>query len=177
MKELFTLPSVKREPVPATVLEVLSEDSPSPRRVAARFASQPFVVRPEGWRATGDEAVAWLNGLKKPGMVFRGMTSDEYRNTVGKHSPIKSTGQHSLSVEGTCFTEDAGDAEGYVNFGRDDPRKTGKPTYLVAVEKTPTMYRDRDGYDKDREPVPYDNVIGVWEMYGEDGAVWAKKIK
>lgn len=39
MKELFTLPSVKREPVPATVLEVLRDGGgePSARRVASRF--------------------------------------------------------------------------------------------------------------------------------------------
>jgi hypothetical protein len=48
MKELFTTPSVKREPVPAAVLDVLRDEStgPSPQRVVSRF------IRAVGfWRA------------------------------------------------------------------------------------------------------------------------------
>lgn len=105
------------------------------------------------------------------------MTSDEYRNTVGRQRDIMSTGRYSSSSEGTCFTDDAASAESYANFGADDPRITGKPTYLVEVAKTRSMYRDRDGYDKDRSPVPYGNVIRVWEMYADDGAIFARELK
>jgi hypothetical protein len=134
------------------------------------------VVRPRGWKAAGDEARVWLDSLSSPGVVFRGMTSDEYRNTVGRQRDIMSTARYSSNSEGTCFTDDAASAESYANFGADDPRITGKPTYLVEVAKTRSMYRDRDGYDKDRSPVPYGNVIRVWEMYADDGAILARRL-
>ena len=104
------------------------------------------------------------------------MTSDEYGNTIGKRRDIMSTGRYSFGDEGTCFTDDAASAESYANFGSSDPRITGKPTYLVEVAKTPSMYRDRDGYDKDRAPVPYSNVLRVWKMQADDGAIFARKI-
>lgn len=137
---------------------------------------RPFVLRPKGWKATSEEAHGWLTGLSRPGVVFRGMTSDEYIDTVGKRRDIVSTGRYSSRDEGTCFTDDAASAESYANFGSDDPRITGKPTYLVEVAKTPSMYRDRDGYDKDRAPVPYSSVLRVWKMQAGDGAIFARKM-
>lgn len=105
------------------------------------------------------------------------MTETEYKATVGARKPVWSTGDFSHSSEGTNFSDDPLDAESYVNFGRTDPRKTGKPTYLVEVSMTDSMSRWGDGYIKSPVPVPYGNVTRVWEMTGEDGAVVARRIK
>lgn len=136
-----------------------------------------FVMRPEGWEATSLEAHEYLGSLQHPRVVFRGMTHAEYRNTVGAGKPIESTGAFSHRTEGTNFARDPRDAESYVNFGRDDPRKTGKPTYLVEVSRLDTMIQSSDGYVKSLLPVPYDAVKRVWEMYPDNGAVMARRIK
>jgi len=142
-----------------------------------RLASSPVVLRPAGWRATSDEGFEFLNRLKKPGHFYRGMTNAEYVATAGRRAPIRSTGAYSHVSEGTNFSDDPADAEGYVDFGRDDPRKTGRANYLVEVEKVETMYRDKDGYTKSREPVPFEAVTRIWEMYAEDDAVWIRRVK
>ena len=111
-----------------------------------------------------DEGAAWLRALDRPGLAFRGMEFEEYDATLGSGKPIKSTGKYSLVSEGTCFSQDAATAESYANFGRSDPRKTGKPTYLVAVKQTQDMYRDRDGYIKCPVEVPNEAVVAVYEM-------------
>ena len=141
----------------------------------AEAAKADIILRPKGWEAQGDAGQAWLKKVMRSGHFYRGMTNDEYKATVGAGKPIKSTGRYSFSIEGTSFSHDPGDAESYANSGRDDPRKTGKPTWLVEVLKTKTMYRDRDGYTKDKEPV--DTVTRVWRMYGKGGALVAKKVK
>lgn len=147
---------------------------------AQTVASADMIVRV--WEGTTNEAYAWLNKLGKSGHVYRGMAHDEYKATVGKGKPVFSTGRYSLPIEGTCFSDDPMDAESYANFGRDDPRKTGKPTYLVEVKKTPTMYQDTDHYIKSHEPV--DTVTRVWQFYvvpHDDGvngkALAVKKLK
>lgn len=154
--------------------------TPSPAHVARRYLRARlalFVLRPEGWNALGEEAYAEMSRWKRPGYVYRGMNSTEYQATVGAGKPVHSTGSHSFSVEGTNFSDDPLDAESYVDFGRDDPRKTGKSNYLVEVKMTDTMKRERDGYIKDPVPVPYSNVSRVWEMYPEDGSLWIQKVK
>lgn len=133
----------------------------------------PMVLRPLGWKVTSDEAFAWLSSLRSPGVVFRGMTSDEYKATVALNGRVMSNRSFSHSSEGTSFSEDPGDAESYVNFGRDDPRSTGKPTYLVMVARSSSMYKDRDGYIKSKEPVP---VLKSWMMYPQDGAVLVQRL-
>jgi len=134
-----------------------------------------MIIRPKDWEATSDEAVDFLNSIQRPKHYYRGMTDQEYKATVGKGDPVQSTGAFSHSSEGTNFSEYPADAESYVNFGRDDPRRTGKSNWLVEVAETPTMYRDTDGYYKDKEPV--DTVTRIWEFYPEDGAIKTRKVK
>jgi hypothetical protein len=136
-----------------------------------------LVLRPQEYQATTNEGYAFLESLKRPGHVYRGMTGVEYNATVGAGKPIMSTGAHSHSSEGTNFTDDPVGAEGYVNFGRDDPRKTGKSNYLVEVKVAPTMKVEPDGYTKSKEPVPLEAITRAWEMYSQDGAVKIKQIR
>lgn len=103
-----------------------------------------------------------------PGKVYRGMTKDEYDATVGAGNPIQSKGSYSFAAEGTCFADDPATAESYINFGRDDPRVTGQPNYLVEITRTDTMYTDTDWYPKDKNPVPIENVTSVWEFYPDE---------
>jgi hypothetical protein len=136
-----------------------------------------LVLRPKEYQATTNEGYEWLESLKRPGRVYRGMTAVEYEATIGSGKPIMSTGRYSSSNEGTNFTDEPITAEGYVNFGRDDPRKTNKSNYLVEVEVTPTMKMERDGYIKSKEPVPNEFVTRIWEMFPKNGAVMVRQIR
>jgi len=148
------------------------------RRVLLEAASSSVtVLRPAGWNATGDDGAEALGKWRRAGHVYRGMTEREYDATVGRREPIHSTGRHSLAGEGTNFADDPGDAESYVNFGRDDPRKTGKPNYLVEVKLTDAMKRWPDGYIKSSEPVLYASVTRVWKMFVQGDEVVAQQIK
>lgn len=132
------------------------------------------VIRPVGWNATSESGMALLRSMRRPGHFYRGMTNEEYEATVGRGMPVMSTGAYSYRSEGTSFAEDPEDAESYVNFGRDDPRITGRPTWLVEVAQTPSMKRDRDGYTKSREPV--DTITRVWRMDGKKGKIVASEV-
>jgi hypothetical protein len=101
------------------------------------------------------------------------MTDIEYQATLKQDGMVRSTRPYSHPSEGTSFSEDPEDAESYVNFGRDDPRVTGKPTWLVQVHVSKSMYRDSDGYVKSREPAPFFNL---WKMWAENGAVVIKAV-
>ena len=135
------------------------------------------VMRPAGWEATGDEGLEALREWKRTGHVYRGMTAQEYDATVGRGKPVQSTGRHSFKSEGTNFADDPGDAESFANYGRDDPRKTGRPTYLVEVRRTPTMEQWPDGYIKAQAPIPHSQVARVWKMYADGGVLVAEQIK
>ena len=115
--------------------------------------------------------------MKRSGHVYRGMTLAEYEAGIRSGKPIMSSGQYSFSNEGTNFTDEPITAEGYVNFGRDDPRKTNKSNYLIEVEVTPTMKMARDGYIKSKEPIPNESVTRIWEMYPQNGAVMVRQIR
>ncbi len=143
---------------------------------AKNIYQEEFILRPVGWEITTEEASDWLRSLKHREFVFRGMTSEEYNNTVEKGLPIQSIGKYSFESEGTSFAESAEDSESYVNFGIDDPRKTLKSNYLVEVAKTSNMIRDKDGYYKSKEPVEYEEVGRIWEMYSKNGEIVAKRI-
>lgn len=140
-------------------------------------AEKYFILRPKGWEATSSEAVEWLIKLKKPNHLYRSMTNKEYAATVGAHKPIKSTGLHSFAHEGTCFSDDPADAESYVNYGRDDPRKTGIPTYLIEIKKSDNIVRDRDGYYKTKDSIELKQVTNVWIMQDKDGAIVIRSLK
>jgi len=136
-------------------------------------SSQTVVLRPVGWKATSDEGRAFLRSQRQPGYVFRGMTDTEFQATVKQDGMVRSNRMYSLHSEGTSFSADPEDAESYVNFGRDDPRTTGKPTWLVQVHQSKGMYKDSDGYVKSREPIP---AFSIWKMWAEDGAILIKEV-
>ena len=107
------------------------------------------------------------------------MTTHEYSPTVGSGKPIQSTGKYSYSSEGTNFTDDPVVAESYVDFGRNDPRVTGRSNYIVETKMTPSMMSgpDPDGYFKSKDPVPSSNVTRVWETYLVNGDLMVRQIK
>lgn len=138
-----------------------------------------LIIRPEGWNASSDEALSTFDIMAKDkSRAWRGMTSAEYDVTVSKGEGVKSRGDHSFAVEGTQFADNPADAESYVNFGRDDPRKSGKPTYLVEVSRE-GLTKKSDGYweTKPGEGVPDDQILAVWKFDADAGTVKATKIR
>jgi hypothetical protein len=154
-------PDVREMPLPE--VQRLKRDLQTFRRSQSRWNPQsiPNPVYPSGWLVPSEEAVAWLAAQVTNDTIFRGMTSDEYDATVGRQHAIWSTGRYSLPGEGTCFSFLAEDALGYVAFGCDDPRKTGRPVYVVEVDRPATARVDRDGYVKTSVPVPFSSVRRV----------------
>jgi len=156
------------------------DDSILPRR---------FVVRPADQEATSQEVydlfwAAWktlgrqeeyMQDPVPPQVLWRGMEEAEYAATLGAGEPLQSRGDYSLSVEGTQFSDDPGTAEGYVNSGRSDPRRTGVPNYLVAV-RGDVGTRKPDGYYESHGAVPLTAVLGVWRMGVEGGSVVAERV-
>ena len=137
-----------------------------------------MVVRPNGWNATSEEAHEHLSTLAKKDSAWRGMTHAEYENTVGRGEGVRSTGAYSHASEGTQFSEDPRDAESYANYGKDDPRKSGKPTYLVEVDRS-KLTKKPDGYyeTKAGEGLAHEHVRGVWKFEANDkGEVVASRV-
>jgi hypothetical protein len=130
-------------------------------------------IRPDGWKA-GNDAVGEMT---RPGHLYRGMTSDEFE-AHKKAGFIQSSGAYSDKSEGTCFDDNAPSAEGYANYGRDDPRVTGKPTYMIEIKHDPeqTPQDKRDYYYKAPKPIGLDKVTRAWKMHARGGAVVAHKI-
>lgn len=128
-----------------------------------------FVVRPEGWGAHGD----FVNP-SRPGMAYRSMAEAEWKNaeTTGV---IKSDQRFCVQGEGTCFTTDWATAEDYHGFGRDDPRKSGKPFYIVEVPADLLTEDKRDGYLKAPE-VPTSAVTRRWAIEAEGDALVAEEV-
>src|SRR5438876_1080465 len=105
------------------------------------------------------------------------MTSEGYQNAVTRGEGIKSSQLYSVPGEGTSFSDKASDAESYVNFGRDDPRTTGRPTYIIEVRGQDGLnYDKRDGYYKAPAAIPNDRIARVFEMRAERGRVVAHVI-
>jgi len=145
------------------------------RRIVFRHLASKggVVIRPEGWRAANDVPSSWTRG----GHLYRGMTEHEYKAHV-RAGYIQSTGAYSHSSEGTNFADDAHEAESYVNFGRDDPRKTRRSTYMIEVRNRPGVFEKwPDGYFKAQDPIPWSLVTRIWKMVGEDDAVVAYEIR
>lgn len=137
-------------------------------------ATRGVVMRNAGERA-GTDAV---NSLTQPGHFYRGMTAAEYDATLGAGGGIKSNLSSSIaSAEGTNFSHDAATAESYANFGRDDPRATGKANYLVEVKGGPDITPKPDGYFHTRSEVLAQRVTRVWRMTNEGGAVVGRRVK
>lgn len=129
-----------------------------------------IIIRPGGWDAA--------DGLTRAGFIYRGMTQVEYENTVGAGRPVKSTGAYSHPMEGTNFAEDFATAEDYVDVGRDDPRKTGRPNFVVEVDPRGfDVRKNRQGYFEAFEPIPISAVTRVWQLQAQDDAIVAIQLK
>jgi hypothetical protein len=143
-------------------------EAPSGANSPDSLPEGPFTVRNKG-ENIGSEA---LSGMSRPGFVYRGMTADEYDATLGAGRGVQSRGDYSHSSEGTNFAEDLASAESYVNYGRDDPRKTGRPTYIVEAPAD-GMNKGGDGYFKTQgETKP----SRVWRVEDRDGALVATRV-
>jgi len=131
-------------------------------------ASNPLpagiTFRPVGWNAAGDE----VERLGRPGHLYRGVTEEEWAS-IERAGAIQSSMRYSHESEGTNFDEDIRGAESYVNYGRDDPRKTGRPTYLLEIPRLPGIVRAPDGYWKTKAPVPVSFITRAWRMVAEGG--------
>lgn len=113
--------------------------------------------------------IGMRGGESEPLRVYRGVTQAEM-DYIRKHGHIKSTQAFSLSGEGTSFAGDRDTAESYVNFGRDDPRKTGKPTYVLHVRHSGLEQKSPEGYYKAQKEVPTSHIVHV-ERHNPDGSV------
>lgn len=132
--------------------------------------SEPVLIRRPGWEVAeeGD-----LFGAQT-GKMYRGMSQEEFEG-VTKSGFIKSDGRWSTPEEGTVFSDNPMDAESYTNFGSTDPRKTGKPNYLVEVNSGAAV-RSQDGYLKVRGETPLEGGR-VWRMDStEDGSIVASTV-
>jgi hypothetical protein len=102
------------------------------------------------------------------------MEHEEFHATLGAGKPIKSNERYCVPGEGTCFSDNAGDAESYPNFGRSDPRKTGKPNYVVEIRHQPHIKQDRrDGYWKTQQSVHPKHVTRIWKTYPDGNKIMA----
>jgi ATP-dependent protease ClpP protease subunit len=134
---------------------------------------ETVTMRGEGEQIATEEVAA----LTRKNHFYRGMTPDEYEATVGLGRGVRSRQDFSVRDEGTSFSHLADDAETYVNYGRDDPRRTGRPTYLVEVEGSEGInYDRRDGYYKAPKPIPQDRIRRVYEMRAEGNAIIGRLI-
>lgn len=131
----------------------------------------PQMIRAVGHEAANNVVDAWT----RVGYVYRGITEDEFlaHCHVGQ---IVSTGRYSLPGEGTTFSDDAAIAESAVNFGRDDPRRTGRPTFLLEVPVSEHFQRAPDGYYKTHDRLPLEAVSRVWRMEDRGGEIVATEI-
>ena len=139
-----------------------------------------IVVRPIDWQATSPQAYNYFDQLaaELPNSAWRGMTSAEYIATVGAGKGVKSRGDYSFDTEGTQFSAHPGDTESYINFGRDDPRKTEIPTYMVEVDRSVLRLKP-DGYWETAPgtAVPMQSILSVHRFIPRDGHIVAERIR
>jgi hypothetical protein len=136
----------------------------------AKAADERVVFR----EADSDIGAEGMEGLNRPGRAYRGMEAAEYDATVGSGGGATSRQDYSVADEGTSYADDIRDAESYVNFGRSDPRITGRPSYIVEVDAT-DLTRSPDGYLKASGEVPPERIERVWKITDEDGALVGRK--
>ena len=99
-----------------------------------------------------------------PGAVFRGLTADEAAS-IQSRGVVKSTGAYSHPSEGTSFAPDFATAESTINYGRDNPSRTGRPTYVIEVSDGPDLAVDRrDGWPKAQAPISAGRITRVWQF-------------
>lgn len=95
--------------------------------------------------------------------IYRGLTQEEH-DYIQKNGHILSDQRWCAPGEGTCFSHDFDTAEDTVNFGRTDPGKTGKPTYVIEVASGPEVKVDRDGWPKAQVPIPSSRITRAWRF-------------
>jgi hypothetical protein len=171
---------------------------PRARKVVESEDSRPdplhgMIVRAAGRQSTTDEAHSIFgqmrdaDGWKAPvwprdrvegSSVWRGMTADEYEATVAQGQGVKSRGDFSHSSEGTQFSSHPADAEDYANFGRTDPRKTGRSTYCVEVDREGLRLKKADGYYETEvgASVPHHRIKRIWRFDPEGQDICAYRI-
>ena len=93
--------------------------------------------------------------------------------TIGKSGYVQSRGDFRFAGEGTNFAEKFSEAEDYVNVGRDDPRVTGKPTYIVEVNKNESISANRRGEYESTAP---QKPARVWRVTAEGENLVATEI-
>jgi len=145
--------------------------------LANPWDKEGWVVRTEGVSDKSFRQVDETIAVTRENFVYRGMTEAEFKNTVGKNKGVESRKDFSFGKEGTSFGEDFQTAESYVNYGRDDPRETGKPTYLVEVEKGENLKRNRQGYYEAEDAIPSSQISRVWKMEASGRDVVATPIQ
>ncbi len=147
-------------------------DPDQPRDPQGKWASS-FVVREHGQNIGAER----LSELSRPGHFYRGMSEAEYKATISSGRGIVSNLSSSIaSAEGTNFAEDVPTAESYANFGRDDPRLTGKPNYLVEVKGGNDIVKKPDSYYHSRAEVPRDRITRAWRMEAEGKVIHAYQV-
>ena len=136
------------------------------QKAALRAAYDPSKVYPKNWDT--------LDMISLPGHVYRGMGEAEYHETVGAGKGVISNNSMSVkAVEGTSFGYEAATANSYVNNGFTDPRKTGRPTYIVEVNPGDHItYNPVANYPQSKRniAVPQETVTRVFQFdkSGED---------
>lgn len=129
--------------------------------------SKPILLR----TAERGDVVGALDAITRPDHYYRGMSAAEYEQAVAR-GYFESDQRYCVPGEGTCFAPHAGDGESYANFGHTDPRKTGKPNFLVEViaggPGSPFKVDRHDGYPKAAR-VPLSLVTRVWRMEARGG--------
>ena len=114
--------------------------------------------------------------MTRRGFLYRGMTQKEFQNTVEAEGIVWSSQDYSFSGEGTSFAEDANTAESYVNYCRDDPLKTGLPTYIVEIDPVgldQISLDRRDGYYKASRAIPAESITRIFETRPYRRALYA----
>ena len=152
------------EAIPSNAVEILTEDGWKPLTPAKVAEVEGEVVRAEGVGERAAEALENVKALSREDSVYRGMTKDEYDATIGKGGGVISRGDFRAAEEGTNFAEEFADAESFIDFGRDDPRKTGKPTYIVEVKKGDNLTKTRRGDYEAKTEIPSEQIGRVWEI-------------
>lgn len=94
--------------------------------------------------------------------LYRGISEEEFRFIL-RAGLIKSDERFCAQGEGTCFTDSWWDAQSYINFGRDNPGRTGRPTYIIEIPRQEIPIRARDGYFKTSR-LPSDVISRVWRF-------------
>jgi len=108
-------------------------------------------------------------------LVYRGITDEEAASIAGT-GRILSTMEFSHGSEGTSFAQDYYTAESTVNYGRTDPKKTGKPTYVLEIKRGAEMNVDpRDYFVKAKKPIPASRIKRAWK-YNPDGTIEAVEL-